>query len=90
MTRLLSATVTWLTIVAACLSGLLLMALAQRPALADRSQVNRSPVGPHAAASQPADRLAALSLTCSAASSTSDDDPTVAGLEAPAALALSR
>lgn len=80
MTRLLSTTVTWLTILAACFSGLLLMALSQRPALADRSRA------PHlaAAAVDPA-----LQMTCSA-SSVAGDDPTLAGLEAPAALALAR
>lgn len=80
MTRLLSTTVTWLTILAACLSGVLLMALAQRPALADRSR--STPVA--AAAADPA-----LQMTCSAASA-AGDDPALAGLEAPAALALAR
>lgn len=79
MNRLLSATVTWLTILAACLSGLLLMALAQRPAGADRA-LPQPGASPQVAS--------ATQLTCSAADH--ENDPAMAGLEAPAALALAR
>lgn len=80
MNRLLSTTVTWLTILAACLSGLALMALAQRPAAADRLRPDHRSPAPQVSS--------AMSYTCSAASGA--DDPAMAGLEAPAALALAR
>ena len=40
MNRLLSTTVTWLTILAACLSGLALMALAHAPHLASLRRIS--------------------------------------------------
>lgn len=81
MNRLFSNVVTGLTIVGACSSGLLLMAAAQRPGAQPRD-----PDAP------PAE----LQVACSASGPTlaaeadGPADASLAGIEAPAALALAR